>query len=244
MQNLREMAVIADAEKLGEYATNELQASRFFKALRAGQLPLEIARQVFGQYYLWRNEFHRWFGVGIARSKPFSTDSTTGDVLRILVHHILEEIDGDHHGLCVRFLNAVGIEDPRRIALLSSTDRYIESFVRKFSDASTSSVEEVLAALAGREMITPRRNQIMLDALRSHYGVANGLEFLVLHVDLELEHFKVLWDPTAQFCLETKSRCLVRACQEIRSHRDFWDETFDLVTSNADSHRDRPQASV
>ena len=27
-------------------------------------------RDVFGQYYLWRNRFHRWFGICVAKSAP------------------------------------------------------------------------------------------------------------------------------------------------------------------------------
>jgi hypothetical protein len=49
----------------------QISESHFFSDLSVGRVNLEDVRSVFGQYYLWRNQFHRWFGICVARSAPF-----------------------------------------------------------------------------------------------------------------------------------------------------------------------------
>ncbi len=87
-------------------------------------------RDVFGQYYLWRNQFHRWFGLCVAKSARVRRLAERAARSR-RTHHLPEqEIKGDHHGLAVSFLAALGIDDPSRIAALPVTDAYAESFLR------------------------------------------------------------------------------------------------------------------
>jgi len=146
------------------------------------------------------------------------------DVLRILVDHINEEIDGDHHGQCVDFLRALGVENWADIQPLPSTDRYCNSFLERFCSGRSS--QEALAALAGRETVAPKRNRIILDALSEHYNIRSGLNFLTLHEELELQHFVGLWSSITTGSLESESRCMLSACQEIRRHVEFWDVTL------------------
>jgi hypothetical protein len=57
-------------ENLESYAGQLLAESAFFSALAAGQARPGDVRDVFGQYYLWRNRYHRWFGLCVAKSAP------------------------------------------------------------------------------------------------------------------------------------------------------------------------------
>ena len=58
------------SESLESYAAGLLAESAFFSALSAGEADPGHVRDVFGQYYLWRNRFHRWFGICVAKSAP------------------------------------------------------------------------------------------------------------------------------------------------------------------------------
>ena len=58
------------SERLELYAAGLLAESAFFSALSAGEAHPGHVRDVFGQYYLWRNRFHRWFGICVAKSAP------------------------------------------------------------------------------------------------------------------------------------------------------------------------------
>ena len=53
----------AVSESLESYAGDLYAESAFFSALSAGEARPGHVRDVFGQYYLWRNRFHRWFGI-------------------------------------------------------------------------------------------------------------------------------------------------------------------------------------
>ena len=47
------------SESLESYVAGLLAESAFFSALSAGEADPGHVRDVFGQYYLWRNRFHR-----------------------------------------------------------------------------------------------------------------------------------------------------------------------------------------
>src|SRR5579859_2078268 len=98
--------VVADLE---QHVSESLAASRFFSGLRDGTHDKDHVRAVFSQYYWWRNRFHRWFGVCIAKAPGFGTDTPTEFILSELIEHIEEEISGDHHGMCVTFMRELGV---------------------------------------------------------------------------------------------------------------------------------------
>jgi hypothetical protein len=100
------------SESLESYAAGLLAESAFFSALSAGEADPGHARDVFGQYYLWRNRFHRWFGVCVAKSAPVDDARNVPRVLTELIACLRHEIRGDHHRLALSFLAALGIEDP------------------------------------------------------------------------------------------------------------------------------------
>ena len=60
----------AVSESLESYTGDLVAESPFFSALSAGEAHPGHVRDVFGQYYLWRNRFHRWFGICVAKSAP------------------------------------------------------------------------------------------------------------------------------------------------------------------------------
>lgn len=222
MQPLDSRAV---SESLESYARDRLAESDFFLDLSAGQVQPGHVRDVFGQYYLWRNRFHRWFGLCVARSAPFGDARNAARVIGELIACLEQEIKGNHHGLAVSFLAALGVEDPARIAALPVTESYAESFLRCYFSADRTG-DEALAALAGRELVAPGRNEIIISALSKHYGVTSGLEFFSLHTDLEGEHFRVLWEALAHDTKADPQRLIEAARLEIWEHITFWDDVY------------------
>lgn len=212
--------VVSDLE---EHVSTSLDRSRFYSGLQAGTHSLDHLRAVFGQYYWWRNRFHRWFGVCIAKAPGFGTEAPTEFVLSELIEHVEEEIKGDHHGMCVRFLRRLGISDLASIQPIPQTRAYTDSFAERYMCTDRSG-EEALAALAGRELVAPRRNRITIDAFSQIYGIKDDLEFFSLHEELEVEHFKGLWDAVSKTYAGNPEQLVAAAKDEISHHVRFWDE--------------------
>ena len=222
MQPLDSRAV---SESLNSYVRDRLAESDFFSGLSAGEVPPGHVRDVFGQYYLWRNRFHRWFGICVAKSSAFGDAVNVPRVLGELITCLEQEIRGNHHGLALSFLAALGIDDPARIAALPVTESYAESFLRCYFSADRTG-DEALAALAGRELVAPGRTEIIIGALSSHYGVTSGLEFFSVHTDLEVEHFRALWEALAHDTKADAERLIEAARLEIWEHVTFWDDVY------------------
>lgn len=200
-----------------------LAASTFFTGLQQGTHSIEHVRAVFSQYYLWRNQFHRWFGVCIAKSYAFGTAAPTEYVVSELIEHINEEIEGDHHGMCATFLKHLGVTDLKGIEPSPLTIAYSNSFIERYMDPAKTG-EEALAALAGRELIAPKRNRISIDALSGNYDIKEGLEFFELHEELEEEHFKGLWGAVTKDYAGDTSHFAKAAEDEITIHVQYWDD--------------------
>jgi len=207
-----------------------LAESSFFSDLSAGRARPEHVRDVFGQFYLWRNRFHRWFGICVVKSAAFGESPNVRRVLGELIACLEQEISGDHHGLALSFLAALGIDDPARLRALPVTDAYAESFLRCYLPMDRSG-DEALAALAGRELVGPSRNRIIVNALSGRYGVASGLEFFNLHADLEAEHFRTLWEALARDTRADSGRLIDAARLEIWEHITFWDDVYSAILS-------------
>jgi hypothetical protein len=225
MQQLDSRAV---SESLDSYSRARLAESDFFSELSAGTVSPGHVREVFGQYYQWRNRFHRWFGICVAKSAPFGDAQNVPRVLGELITCLEQELTGNHHGLALEFLAALGIETPAHITTLPVTDAYSESFLRCYSSADHTG-DEALAALAGRELVVPSRNRIIVSALPLHYGVTSGLEFFNLHTNLEAEHFRTLWEALSHGTREDASRLIEAARMEIWEHITFWDDVYAVV---------------
>lgn len=227
MQQLDSRAVSVSLES---YIRDRLAESDFFSGISGGDIPPEEVRQVFGQYYLWRNRFHRWFGVCVAKSGPFGAAIEAPAVVGELIACLAEEVKGNHHGLALTFLAALGVDNPSAIAALPVTDAYAESFLNCYFPADRSG-DEALAALAGRELVVPGRNRIITDALTRHYGVTSGLEFFKVHDDIEVEHFRVLWEALARGTRVAASKLVEAARLEIWEHVTFWDDVYRTILS-------------
>jgi hypothetical protein len=218
----------AVSESLGKYVNDLLAESEFFLDLSAGRAHPDHVRDVFGQHFLWRNRFHRWFGICVAKSPPFGEALNVPRVLGELIACLEQEIKGDHHGLALAFLAALGINNPAHITALPVTDAYAESFLHCYLPVERSG-DEALAALAGRELVGPSRNRIIISALSEHYGVTSGLEFFNLHTDLEAEHFRTLWEALACDSGTDTRRLIDAARLEIWEHITFWGDVYSAV---------------
>jgi Iron-containing redox enzyme len=217
---------------LESYVRDRLAESDFFSGLSAGEVPPEHVRDVFGQYYLWRNRFHRWLGVCVAKSAAFGDALNLTRVLSELITCLAQEVKGNHHGLATSFLAALGIDDPARIAALPVTDAYAESFLRCYFPADRAG-DEALAALAGRELAVPVRNGIIISALPRHYGVTSDLELFMPHADLEAMHFQVVWEALAADSRADAEKLLEAARLEIWEHITFWDDVYSTVLTGS-----------
>jgi hypothetical protein len=216
------------AKILEAYVDQLLAESDFFSDLSSGRVDPEDVRDVFGQYYLWRNQFHRWFGVCVARSAAFGGSQNVSRILGELIECLGQEIREDHHGLALSFLAALGIDDPSLIRALPVTDAYAESFLHCYFSGDRSG-DEALAALAGRELAAPGRNRIILSALPAHYGVTSGLEFFGLHNAIEVAHFRGLWEAMTHDREADASWLIEAARLEIWEHITFWDDVYSAL---------------
>jgi len=219
------LSAVADVTN---HVNNSLAKSTFFAGLKQGSHSIEHVQAVFSQYYLWRNQFHRWFGVCIAKSAAFGTVVPIEYVLSELVEHIEEEVKGDHHGMCKTFLKHLGVTNLAGIKPLKITTEYCDSFITRYMRLDKTG-EEALAALAGRELVAPARNRISIDALSSKYSVSKGLEFFALHEELEEEHFKGLWEAVTKDYAGDTYELVKAAKDEITFHVHFWDDVSAAV---------------
>jgi hypothetical protein len=217
---------------LESYVRDRLTESDFFSGLSAGQVPPEHVRDVFGQYYLWRNLFHRWLGVCVAKSAAFADALSARRALGELVACLAQEVNGDQHGLATSLLAALGIADPASIAALPVTDAYAESFLRCYFPADRAG-NEALAALAGQEIAVPFRNSIIISALPAHYGVTSGLDLFRPHADLETRHFQVLWGALTADSRADAEKLVEAARLEIWEHVTFWDDVYSTVLARS-----------
>ena len=216
------------AESLESYAEDRLAESAFFTDLSAGRMHAEDVRDVFGQYYLWRNRLHRWFGVCVARTAPLGDAPNVSRILGEIIGCLAQEIADDHHGLALSFLSALGIDDPGGITVLPVTDAYARSFLHCYSSADRSG-DEAVAALAGRELAVPSRNEIIIRALADRYGVTSGLDLFSPHASLEAERFRALWEALADEA-RADARLLADAARlEIWEHITFWDDVYSAI---------------
>jgi hypothetical protein len=59
--------------------------------------------------------------------------------------------------------------------------------------------------------------------------VTSGLEFFNLHIDLEAEHFRALWEALARDSKTDTRRLTDAARLEIWEHITFWDDVYSAV---------------
>lgn len=217
---------------LESYVRDRLAESDFFSGLAAGDVPPGHVRDVFGQYYVWRNRFHRWLGVCVAKSAALGQALSGQRALGELIACLSQEVNGEHHEPAASLLTALGIDEPARLAALPVTEAYAESFLRCYFPADRAG-DEALAALAGRELVVPVRNGIITGALPVHYGVTAGLELFSLHAGPTATHFRVLWESLTADGEADEERLIEAARLEIWEHVTFWDDVYSVVLADA-----------
>ncbi len=206
------------ANQVKEYSVNCLQDSQFFRQLQAGDVPRQALNQIFGQYYFWRNALHKWFGLCIEKSPVFGLkkDEATGTVLGTLCEHIAE--DTNHLNLYKSFLRTIGV-DINALTVAAPTTAYIDSFWVRFDDANFFTA---CAALAGRELLSSIRSEIIGVALETQYEIKD-VRFWDAHIEDEEAHFWRMWTPLTELGAN-ESTLLSGAKGEICRHVGFWDD--------------------
>jgi hypothetical protein len=215
----------AASQSLGAYARDRLAESVFFADLIAGRAHPGHVRDVFGQYCLCSSHFHRWLGVCVVKSSPDGDEPGPPRALGPLIACLEREIGETSRGLAASFLAAIGAASPARIAALPVTSAYAESFLRCYISADRSG-DEALAALAGRELVAPRRNAIITSALSAHYGVTSGLDLFSPPADPGTDHFPELWEALATGTQADPESLIEAARMEIWEHVTFWDDVY------------------
>jgi len=219
------------AESLASYVRDRLAESYFFSALSAGEVPPGHLREVFCQYFVWRDRFHLWLDVCIAKIAPSEYGPNAPRMPGELIERLAQEGNAGPREIAASFLSILGVDDPSRIAVLPVTDAYAESFLRCYSPADRSG-EEALAALTGRELAVPGRNEIIVSALPRHYGVTSGLDFFRPRPGLDAEHFRKLWQAFARDSGVDFRQLIEAARLEIWEHITFWDDVYSAVLAD------------
>ena len=238
MQPLDSRAVSISLES---YVRDRLAESDFFASLATGKaLPAHV-RDVFCQYCVWRNRFHRWLGVCVAKSAAFGDALNAPRGLSALSACLAQESNGRQRTLALSFLAALGVDNPARITALPVTDAYAESFLRCYFPADRTA-DEALAALAGRELAAPGCNNIIISALSEHYGITSGLEFFRSSAAAEAMLFRPLWEAIADNSEADSGKLIDAARLEIWEHVTFWDDVYRTVLTA--SRRPVPQPAT
>ena len=221
----------AVAESLASYIRDRLAESDFFSALSAGEVRPGHLREVFGQYFLWRDRFHLWLDTCVAKVASAEDGLDAPRVPREVVERLAQEVKAGPPELVPSFVAILGVDDPSRIAVLPVTGAYAESFLRCYCPAGRSG-DEALAALAGRELSVPGRNEIIVSALPRHYGVTSGLDFFKPRASFDAEHFRELWQAFAYDSVADFRQLIEAARLEIWEHITFWDDVYSAVLAS------------
>lgn len=215
------------AAEIKAYSIICLENSRFFQGIQHGAIARLNLNAIFGQYYFWRNALHKWFGLCIEKSPVFGLqhDQALATVLSTLCEHIAEDMN--HLNLYKAFLKTLGV-DPRSLQIAVPTEAYIQSFWSRFDDANFAMS---CAALAGRELLSSIRSDIIRQALQSEYGI-DDVRFWDAHIEDEEKHFWLMWTPLTELGSDP-DQLLAGAKNEINRHVRFWDDLTDQYAMKA-----------
>jgi hypothetical protein len=212
-----------------EYCGLVLANSKFFSELRQNNVSEEVRRYVFAQFRLWRDQFHTWFGLCIMKSGSIE-DEDVKEVILGLAEHIAIEMRESHEQMYRRFLKDMGLTDDAIDSTVKSeaTRWYINSFRHEFGDGPDNFFEAV-SAISGRELLASLRNSFIIEHFLTPRGIA-PFEWLTVHEELELEHFRTAIRPIIQRCAHQQARLdhVVKVMkEEIERHVRYWDLLFE-----------------
>lgn len=137
-------------------------------------------------------------------------------MLATLCEHITEDVN--HLNLYRRFLSTMGVE-VQALRVAAPTRAYIDSFEERFEDVD---FFRPCAALAGRELLSSIRSDLIRVALHSRYGVGD-VGFWNAHIEDEEAHFWRMWTPLTELGGD-ESVLVSAAMDEIDRHVGFWDD--------------------
>lgn len=208
------------------YCNESLDKSRFFSKLKDGEITLPLMQYTFLQYYFWRDQLHKWFGLCIIKAQSCS-DPDQKRAIMSLSDHIFTDLQDGHDDMYVEFLHDIGLSDAEIMGATRSlaTISYEQSFFKDFG-YETENFYEALAALSGRELCVSMRNvrilQYYFDARSSKQPT-----WLSLHAELEIEHFRDAIRPviTRYYDDSTKIASLTKAVERgINRHIQYFED--------------------
>lgn len=224
-------------KKIYEYSLDKLQNSKFHTDLSNLKIDIKDVQKIYTQFYKWRNEFHTWFGLLIAKSGSIAMQESCvqakKDVLEAFSAHIVAEMRDDHDTLYIEFLQNLGmnIEDIASTKKTQLTQDYIDSFLNRHFDQQKDDFLEMCARIAGREMSSCVRNTFVIN---NYFKKINLKEqtWWDAHERLELVHFIeeikpliVLFDDQ-----NIDLGVLIKFMKaEIDLHIAYWDELYQEI---------------
>lgn len=232
---LRELEPAAVMDEVQAYCQRALERSRFFNLLAANNLDPGTLKYVFGQFYLWRNIFHTWFGFAIEKSGTCALPEAKEAILSLAEHIVIET--KDHHDLqYLKFLFDLGFssEDVEKLEPNAATRIYSASFFKSYQYRDHVFFEMV-AAIAGREMLASMRNAHAIKTYFLRYGI-QAKPWWGLHEEVEYDHFHSEIGPVLKVWRQT-DRPAADLYQpmwtEIDRHMEYWDELLSEATSRS-----------
>ncbi len=169
-------------------ASKHLLLHPFYQGWTDGTISRETLRNYASQYYHHVSAFPRYLSATHSGCADLATR-------QLLLENLNDEERGaeNHPELWLRFAEELGLdrEQVKNQALQPETQALIESFMT----AARSSYEEGLGALLAYEHQVPQVATFKMDALKKHYGFAegcNGLTFFDVHRKADVYHTEAL----------------------------------------------------
>lgn len=162
-------------------APRHLLGHPFYRAWAEGRLTLEDLGTYAVQYWRQVEAFPGYLQT-LAERLP------AGSQARAVVEaNLADERNDDHPGLWLSFARAVGVGEAEVRAGVPEPET--AACVAAFSAAAAQgSPAFALGMIYGYESQTPAVAATKVEGLRSHYGVAQGLDYFTLHGELDVEH--------------------------------------------------------
>ena len=132
-----------------------------------------------------------------------------------------------------QFLRDVGVDVGHEVVPPSRA--VVNDLARWTSSPSSSAFAELTAGLAGRELLASARNRRLMAGLdRAGLDAGAKSPWLVLHSELEIDHFTWLVSPlmATTAIAEVKRASLT----EMKAHMRLWDQLFSEVVDASEGH--------
>ncbi len=220
--------------RVQEHINNEIIQNPFFVDISSGKMSLDAVQWAMGQYYHFRNNFQRWFGIAIYNASEDESEwgphvKNLASELAIASEEDKEKLTGEQFGhkthklYCQDFLRAIGVDPFNVQEPTEATLHQINWFPQRY--ISGGKPLEVLSALGpGNELHTGQRYEIIYRALNTHYGIPKeDMTFLAMHFEgVEDMHYEWIKDAILRYLPNGADIVEREAKNSISETAKFW----------------------